>query len=561
MVNKTHIQQLRSYVSEDPIVYLRVVLISIFIGFLEFIGVSSLLPVVSVFLGNEDVQIPSFLKLVLGNAGIEFFIVIFFILIVLQTALSLINEFYFLEAMVRWRTELSVNYIKNILRAKFSNLTQLRPGEIEVIITRNIGFAMKIRHRTAIFISDSILAFCYVLIAFYISAYTFALFMFVGFVYFFINRNTIRLKMKYSGIAKEKYINAARLITEYFSDAKSLFFYPHSIFISKVKSELHEAGKVQEKNDKINSLIKNIHQPVMLLSIVIAILMSKAVELENATIMIMLYIFYRAAPKMIEVARGYGDIIGDSPSDVTPDIKKWKDLVRTNLGSTLPEADCSIQISGGRICFGKDVLLDELNLSLAHCSLSVIVGKSGSGKSTLLDVLCGFHNLAAGELHIGGLKSDELDFERFLQCHVALVKPESVIVSGSIAENIAYLSYTIDRKRVESLTRQLKLDEFLDERAGIDTYIDARGANLSAGQRQRIVIARALYKRPMLLLLDEPTSNLDRKTEQDVNDLIAELKGKMTVLIVSHRRGIISLADSVYRIEEKRMVPLERIHM
>ena len=552
---------LKGYIQEDPKVYGRVVVFSLLIGFFEFVGVSFLMPVISLFLGEPVTGVPVFVESLVLNVVPFILVVLFLFMVLFQSGLNILNEFFFVSAMARWRTSLSMDYVKNILDADFRYYNQLNPGEMEVMITRNIGFAMKIRHRTAVFLSENILALFYIGIALYISIYTFFLFLMVGLIYYLINRHTLHLRMEYSLIAKEKYIKSSQHISEYFSDIRTLLSYPKHFFMTKVSAELIGAADAQRKTDKINVFVKHIHQPVMLLLIFCAIGFSKSwLELENAKILVMLYIFYRAAPKMIEVAKGYGEIIGDSPSDVTPEIIKWKELARLNPGVVLPETDYSIEIIGGRVCFGDEILLDDLDFSIPNCSLNVIVGKSGSGKSTLLDVLCGFRKITeGGELRIGGLDSGELDFEQFLQKHVALVKPESVIVSGSIAENIAYLSDTIDREQIELLVTQLKLDDFLDERKGIDTYIDARGANLSAGQRQRIVIARALYKQPTLLLLDEPTSNLDRKTEQDVNNLIAELKGKITMLIVSHREGILSLADSVYKVEEKRMNRVERI--
>lgn len=555
MFEYNHFQLLKEYILEDPFVYARMVFNSAIIGLIEFFSIITLAPVISLFLGEPVTNMSDFIVQLTASIDPIVIVFLFLFMILLQSFMSIANESYFVTAMARWRSDLSLEYISSIMSADFSHYKNLHPGEIEVMITRNIGFAMKIRHRTAVFLTDNVLAVFYIGIALYVSVYSCFLFLGIAIIYLLINRFTLRLRIAYSAIAKQKYILSAQHISEYFADIRSLLSYSKHLFINKVGNELADAAAAQRSTDKINVFIQHIHQPVMLILIFSAVAALKFwLELDNATILLMLYVFYRSAPKLIQVAKGYGEIVGDSPADVTPEIKKWINYARPLSSSLASNVECSIKISHGRLFVDDGLLIDQVNLILPDRSMSVIVGKSGSGKSMLLDVLCGFKQLSCGDIWVGGINGKEINFPEFLWRHVSLVKPESVIISGTIAENIAYLYEDIDRNRVKLLVKTLKLTEFLDERGGIDAYIDARGSNLSAGQRQRIVLARALYKNPGLLLLDEPTSNLDKATEIDIIDVIKGLIGKMTIIIISHNEELLELADHKIRIDNRQLI-------
>lgn len=537
-----------SYVEEDPRAYAFVVAGSVASGLAEFLGVSALIPMVAYFLGEPVPNLPGWVIKVFAGAPPLVVGLVYCSVVVLQTGIALWSERRFVGQMARWRTELSVEYVRSVLGAGFEHRRALSPGEMEVMITRSIGFAMKIRHRTAVFLSDNVLAAFYVLLALLVSPFTFLLFVAVAGVYAGINRLTLALRMEHSRTAKDRYLAAARHIAEYTADTRSLLTYEPPEFLARIESELHAASEAQRSTDVINVFTKLIHQPVMLVLIAACVAVVRGLlGLESSLILVMLYMFYRAAPKLIEAARGYGEIVGDSPADVTPEIDRWRRLAEAlpPAGRVVP-ADVSIQLEGARVELEGRVLFEDLSLSVPSGSFVLVRGESGVGKSTVLDVLCGFVPVASGGFRIGGVDGGSVDFARFRIEKVALVRPESVVISGSIRENIAYLNPAVDARRIEEVSRGLRLGDFLGGRSGLETRLDPRGGNLSAGQRQRLVLARALAKAPSLLLLDEPTSNLDPQTEMDVLAALKTLRGRVTVVAVSHQPALESLADAVY---------------
>ena len=172
-----------------------------------------------------------------------------------------------------------------------------------------------------------------------------------------------------------------------------------------------------------------------------------------------------------------------------------------------------------------------------------IVGESGSGKSTLLKLLMGFYDPTEGRILIDGV--DLRDFElASLRARIGLVSQEPFIFNGTMRENIALGRPGATREEVIAAARAAGLDEFI---AGLperyETVIGERGANLSGGQRQRLAIARALLRKPEILIFDEATSHLDTATERAIQENLRTALAGKTVVLVAHRLSTIKDAD------------------
>lgn len=196
---------------------------------------------------------------------------------------------------------------------------------------------------------------------------------------------------------------------------------------------------------------------------------------------------------------------------------------------------------------------DKQNPAIANVTLVIpagtsiaFVGPSGAGKTTIIDILLGVLNPDSGSVLISGLPP-LLAVAKWPGA-VSYVPQDVVIAAGTIRENIA-LGYPIEEATDELVLGALKvaqLDEFVsDLPEGIDTQVGERGAQISGGQRQRLGIARAMFTRPHLLVLDEATSSLDGKTEASISDAIHALRGSTTVVIIAHRLSTVRNADKV----------------
>ncbi|MBV8931782.1 MAG: ABC transporter ATP-binding protein, partial [Kutzneria sp.] len=202
---------------------------------------------------------------------------------------------------------------------------------------------------------------------------------------------------------------------------------------------------------------------------------------------------------------------------------------------------------------GEDVLTD-FSLRLHGGETVALVGRTGSGKSTAARLLPRFYDVRGGSVHIDGDDVRSVTLES-LRDAVGIVLDEPFLFSVSIRDNIAYGRPDADITDIERAARLAGAHEFvLHLPNGYDTVVGERGYTLSGGQRQRIAIARALLVNPPVLVLDDATSAIDVRTEQEIHAGLRTLLRNRTTLIIAHRLSTISLADRVVVLDEGRIV-------
>ena len=195
--------------------------------------------------------------------------------------------------------------------------------------------------------------------------------------------------------------------------------------------------------------------------------------------------------------------------------------------------------------YGEKRVFDKLDLSLRAGESLAVVGPSGGGKTTLVSLLMRFFDPEAGAILRNG--RDVRDFTiASLRGRIGLVLQDTFLFNATIAENIAYGKPDATREEIEEAAKLAHAHEFiLAKEKGYDTTVGDRGVSLSGGQKQRIAIARALIRKPELLVLDEATSALDTDSERAVQAAIDGLMGKMTMLVIAHRLSTIAKCEHV----------------
>jgi ATP-binding cassette subfamily C protein EexD len=198
------------------------------------------------------------------------------------------------------------------------------------------------------------------------------------------------------------------------------------------------------------------------------------------------------------------------------------------------------------------LLLAGVSLALPAGESLVIIGPSGAGKSTLIRVLAGLWAPTSGTVRLDGADISRWPREA-LGPHVGYVPQDVQLFAGTVSENIARLG-PVDAQAVVAAAQAAGVHEMvLSLPAGYDTLVEPGDTLLSPGQRQRIALARALYGQPKLLLLDEPNANLDGAGEQALGEAVAALRGRMTVVMVTHRTPLVQHADRMLVLEAGRV--------
>ena len=201
-------------------------------------------------------------------------------------------------------------------------------------------------------------------------------------------------------------------------------------------------------------------------------------------------------------------------------------------------------------------ILQDFNLHVTPGESIAFVGDSGAGKSTVLNLLIGFNNPEKGKILIDGINMGNLDINEY-RSHIAVVPQNTILFSGTIRDNIAYGLEGISDEEINRIVREVGLDDLMAELpAGIYTKLDEHGGNLSGGQRQRLSIARAMVRKPQIIIFDEATSALDSVSEKKVQAATAKMMGSCTTFMVAHRLSTIKDADRIVVMENGRVAEI-----
>ncbi|MCH7410655.1 peptidase domain-containing ABC transporter [Belliella sp. DSM 111904] len=199
-------------------------------------------------------------------------------------------------------------------------------------------------------------------------------------------------------------------------------------------------------------------------------------------------------------------------------------------------------------------VLDNITLSIPAKKVTAIVGSSGSGKTTLMKLLLKFYSPASGELNYGSHSIDTLSSSAW-RSHCGVVMQEGYIFNDTIAGNIAVGEDEVDIDRLLSATKMANIYDFIQTLPlRFNTVIGNEGVGISTGQKQRMFIARAIYKNPEILFFDEATSALDAKNEKEVMENLSHFTEGKTVIIIAHRLSTVKNADQIIVMDQGEIV-------
>ena len=205
------------------------------------------------------------------------------------------------------------------------------------------------------------------------------------------------------------------------------------------------------------------------------------------------------------------------------------------------------------------IVLNQINLKIKKGSIIGIIGKTGEGKSTLINIIIGLLKPNSGSIFLDDklLKTNLYKLKNF----IGYIPQETFLIEGTILQNIIFTlekNFDYDKKRLENAIKWSKVENFLNKpQDDINLLVRERGSNLSGGQQQRISIARALYRDPKILILDESTNSLDEETESEIMNDICQLKKEKSIIIISHRKSSLKNCDHIYEIKDRKLIKVK----
>ncbi len=195
-------------------------------------------------------------------------------------------------------------------------------------------------------------------------------------------------------------------------------------------------------------------------------------------------------------------------------------------------------------------VLNDINLKIQRNDCIGIIGKSGIGKSTLIDLITGLIKPKKGTIYLSGINMEDININSWRK-KLGIVMQENFFKNDTLSSNIA-LGKRINKQKIKESLIKANAWNFVSLLSnGIDEMILDRGLRFSGGERQRIALARALYSDPQVLILDEPTTGLDKTSEEKIISSIKKLKGTINIIIISHKKEVVEICDKVFTLDSK----------
>jgi len=543
---------------------------------IDIIGIVSIFPFVSVLTNLELIETNKYLNFIyrssflFGIKDLEEFLFIFGLSVFFLFVTSIISR-----ALVQYKItkfahdceyELSKKLIENYLHQPYvwflnqnsSNLSKNVLLEVSQVVNQYLIPAINIFVQSIVIIIIFIILFIvdYLFVVILSSVFILSF----GLTFILIKKFLVNLGSEAARANKERFY----LVTEMLSGIKELKVRGLEQFYI---NRFDNPAKIYSNNQSLAQILGFIPRYLLeaigfgSIIILILVLMSKGKNFQNIIPLITLYAFagYRLLPSI--------QIIYASITQI-----RYSKKITINLMGDLihirSKNDSSINNS---ILFNeyfelkninfsypnqKNILLKNIDIRISYLSRVGIIGDSGSGKTTLIDLITGLFDPIEGELIVDGKIIDSKN-KRSWQKTLGYVPQQIYLSDSSIAANIAYGidCKKIDFERVQLVAKIVNIHDFISKEFPnqYNTRIGERGVKFSGGQRQRLGIARALYHKPKVLILDEATNALDNSSEEIINEAIDRLDYKVTTIQISHRINSLKYCDNIFLLSNGKL--------
>ena len=482
----------------------------------------------------------------------------------LLTILGFLLMFFTLKGIARWGLEyyrvalqqrfLRVLRLKNLdllIQARFTSLALSNSGRIQNTLSGEVERVQAAFANYFQALQYVLMAAIYTVLA-YLNKPVFALIVIGGaglasFLFRLINRHMARISAELSAgtnnfqglliesVASFKFLKATGLMERYGERVR--------------RSILH----VEEAHKKIGlarGLATAVREPIVVAIVAMAIYLQVVVFGERLPVLLLsLLLFYRALTSFMAYVSAYNTFVSFSGS--VANVRNFGEEMhagREKSGTlTYQPVQDGIFVEGLTFGYGGHPVLRNLSVRIHRHTVVGLVGESGSGKTTLANLLCGLIAAPPATIRYDGIDINEWD-RSSLRAHVGYVTQEPQVFADTIRNNVSFWDEQNpenDRRIWEVLEAAYLTDFVAGLPGGLDYRIGDQGGNLSGGQRQRLSIARELYRDVDLLIFDEATSALDTHSEQQVQENLTRLRGRVTMLVIAHRLSTLRQVDKI----------------
>lgn len=326
---------------------------------------------------------------------------------------------------------------------------------------------------------------------------------------------------------------------------------------SLLETDTVKLNRAMRKEVYSKAMLKSLQEPILILLIAAGLYAALGLwSLELPAVMVLVFLLARLLNQLGKVQRKHQELVACESAywSLQAKIDEARRQSEPALGGKEPALEESIRFDDVSFSYGKTPVLQNASLAIPVGAFTSVVGPSGAGKTTLVDLVTGLLRPQQGEILIDGVPLGEIDIHAWRR-QIGYVPQDTVLLHDTILANITLGDTVLQEADAREALRAAGAMDFVTALPdGLYTVVGERGAKLSGGQRQRIAVARALAHRPSLLILDEATSALDPESEQAICRTLESLKGRVTLLGISHQPALVEVADRIYRLHNGTVV-------
>ncbi len=536
---------------------------------LETLGIASILPIINLFTNQTNELNFTKMKFLEGydkqDLILLFSSIIFFIYIIKNLYLAL---YYFLETKFSYsvRFNLGARLFNYYLSKPYSFHLKKHSAKLITKITQETSLVGSSIMQLSILFTETLIISGIILLLLIIRPFETLIIIFLifsfGFIFYaFSKKKSLVLGKTLVESQKVK----MKILNESLSSVKEIILFNVKNFFSRQFQNISDnVSYLGYKMAFINRLPK-IYFEIVLLLIVISIILFSIYKDENTlniigTLGIFLISSLKIIPSLnkilvslqtIKYSQSAVESLKEDVDNIqTVELMRERNIEKnSNIFKTISLKDLSFRHHDK-----KDFILDNINIDIFPKDFIAIVGKTGSGKTTFINLLTGILEPTQGEILIDG-KSLKNNYET-LRSLIGYVPQNIFLFDDSIKKNIAFgiEEKDISKEKLKKSVSQAKLTEFVSNlEESYDFKIGENASKISGGQKQRIAIARALYNDPPILILDEPTSSLDKNTSEEILQYLKSLSQSKTIIIITHKLESTSLFSKVFEISDKKI--------
>jgi ATP-binding cassette, subfamily C, bacterial len=546
------------------------VVIMTFTSLTEGLGVALLFPILQVAgfnLANQGHvgHYTGEVRALLVHSGLRpslwlaFLLMIFMLLMALRSLFNRVQSVLTFRTVLTFELALSRRLYQAIINSDWLFLVRRRSSDFTHALTAEMTRVATCTYLLIGTVSSAILSLVYIAIALKLSAGMTSLVLATGAVLLLVSRRWMRSVHQSGTAVSESMSEVYSAATEHLQNLKAMKFYDAQTSDLAMFSSLQSSALQQSFDNTRGQAAAAFWFEAGSLLLLGAIIFAslQILNIAPASILLLLAVFTRLFPRLEAGQSQLQAFLSEVPA--------FENLMRIQ-GECVANAEIPATSGSGpalaheirleRVSFRYEIerplVLDDLSLTIAAGKVTAIVGSSGAGKSTVADLVDGLLSPLTGRVLVDGVELTP-QAARSWRRHVGYVAQDTVLFHDTVRANLRWANPDATEHEMQESLGLAAADFVFALPQGLDTTVGDRGMLLSHGQRQRIALARALLRKPGLLILDEATSSLDFDNENRILEAIEQLLSRTTVLLIAHRISAIQRAAMIYVVENGRV--------